>query len=368
MTTTISGISIPSSDLCHVQWRSLAWVLENGPITEANAMDYFALSPFYDRRSTNQVLRMQSMFSGQPTLDHNAQREALKRFVGIEFALVLARPEQDREGGLFVIEKRDRKGYDEFYPIASFYILKTSIYQAPSLHATLSARVLTSLSSLNELLDLARSHKPTYNSRQGYAWRISDKLKSDQELHHAKTNPAQSVDRTDSPAQSTHEPETMDIDALSVTANGPPKPTDSTQSADNSTESFNPILFRALQNTSNNFVAFKLATAIEPVSETATLPTSQAPSPSNPAQIPAVNSTSNQPSPTTTGTMPSQLPAPPRRQSMQDSLASPSAGSPKPGPKSGSVSKKKPKRVGGRLICPPITHRGSTHAFFRIIK
>ncbi|KAG0144843.1 hypothetical protein CROQUDRAFT_659389, partial [Cronartium quercuum f. sp. fusiforme G11] len=172
MANTVAGLSVPSADLCHVQWRSLAWVLENGPINEKNAMEYFSHSPFYDRRSTNQVLRMQSMFSGQPPLDPEAEKEALRKLVGVEYTLVLSKPEADREGGLFVIEKRDRKGPDESYPMASYYILKTCIYQSPSFHATLSCRLLTSLSSLYDLLALARSHKPLYDPRQGYAWKI----------------------------------------------------------------------------------------------------------------------------------------------------------------------------------------------------
>ncbi|KAA1068154.1 Mediator of RNA polymerase II transcription subunit 6 [Puccinia graminis f. sp. tritici] len=110
MTSTITCLPIPDSGLCHVQWRSLAWILEHGPLTESNVIDYFAPSPFYNRKSTNPVLRMQSMFSGQPKRDPALEQEALWYFIGIKYALVLSRPEPDREGGLFIIEKRERKG------------------------------------------------------------------------------------------------------------------------------------------------------------------------------------------------------------------------------------------------------------------
>ncbi|KAH9822360.1 MED6 mediator sub complex component-domain-containing protein [Melampsora americana] len=172
MTSTIAGLKIPSAELCHVQWRSLAWVLENGPLNETNVMEYFSLSPFYDRRSINQVLKMQSMFSGQARLDPKSEKEALKKLVGIEYSLVISKPEDDREGGLFVIEKRQRKNSEEAYPISSYYILKTCIYQSPSFHSVLSCRLLTSLSSLSDLLELARSHKPVYDPEKGYAWKI----------------------------------------------------------------------------------------------------------------------------------------------------------------------------------------------------
>ncbi|KAI9606522.1 hypothetical protein H4Q26_006056 [Puccinia striiformis f. sp. tritici PST-130] len=220
MNTTIAGLAIPDSDLCHVQWRSLAWILEHGPLNESNAIDYFALSPFYDRKSTNQVLRMQSMFSGQPKMDPASEQEALRRFVGIEYALVLSRPEPDREGG--------------YHPIASYYILKTSIYQAPSLYSTLSARVLTSLSALKELLELARQHKPIYDPRQSYAWKIKEKPES-------TTTPSDTLDKptgiqplTESTKEaeptSTHQEsdEKMDIDMTAPEGNDDESPTKTT--------------------------------------------------------------------------------------------------------------------------------------------
>ena len=38
----------------------------NGPLTSENVFDYFASSMFYDKQSNNQVLRMQTMHTGQP--------------------------------------------------------------------------------------------------------------------------------------------------------------------------------------------------------------------------------------------------------------------------------------------------------------
>lgn len=303
MTSTLAGVSIPDSDLCHVQWRSLAWVLEHGPLNESNVMDYFALSPFYDRKSTNQVLRMQSMFSGQPKMDPDSEKEALRRFIGIEYTLVLSRPESDREGGLFVIEKRDRKGYDEFHPIASYYILKASIYQAPSLYATLSARVLASLSSLQQLLELARTYKPVYDSRHSYAWKIKEKAENHAPILDRSPNHGaeESTNETDPSNQLEQERESnMDIDSTAPDDNLNVQRTTRKSSGD-TPELSNPILFRALQNTLANFPAFKPTALLNQAPEPLAISTSQAPSPANPTQISAVSSGSSDPSPASAG-------------------------------------------------------------------
>lgn len=241
-------------------------------------MDYFSLSPFYDRKSTNQVLRMQSMFSGQPKMDPVSEQEALRRLVGIQYALVLARPESDREGGLFIIEKRDRKAYDQHYPIASYYILKTSIYQAPSLYATLSARVLTSLSALKQLLELARQHKPTYDPRQSYAWKIKEKVQSGGGLDKDSTTDQQPLESSD-----LQQSDKMDMD-LPVPQKDldPPQNTPANNKTSNkdTPELSNPLLFRALQNTINNFAAFKPPKPVDPlVPERVHISASSAPSP-----------------------------------------------------------------------------------------
>lgn len=41
----------------------------NGPLTTETVFDYFATSMFYDKQSNNQVLRMQTMHTGQPILN-----------------------------------------------------------------------------------------------------------------------------------------------------------------------------------------------------------------------------------------------------------------------------------------------------------
>ena len=45
--------------------HSLSDVQANGPLTADNVFDYFSHSMFYDKQSNNQVLRMQTMHTGQ---------------------------------------------------------------------------------------------------------------------------------------------------------------------------------------------------------------------------------------------------------------------------------------------------------------
>lgn len=42
------------------------WEQANGPLTQENVFDYFATSMFYDKQSNNQVLRMQTIYTGMP--------------------------------------------------------------------------------------------------------------------------------------------------------------------------------------------------------------------------------------------------------------------------------------------------------------
>ncbi|KII93367.1 hypothetical protein PLICRDRAFT_171132 [Plicaturopsis crispa FD-325 SS-3] len=142
------------------------WIQANGPLTTANVFDYFATSMFYDKQSNNQVLRMQTMHTGMP-IENEA--EELKRFTGIEFALVQAQPPS-----LFIIHKRERLSPDEVRPLAAYFIISNRIYQSPDLYTVISNRLLTTLYSLQSSLDILRSHRPDYTPRTGFVWPIVD--------------------------------------------------------------------------------------------------------------------------------------------------------------------------------------------------
>ena len=73
------------------------------PLNEYNVMSYFATSPFFDRRSNNEQIRMQNIANGLAGgMAASQEEQELKRFTGLEFVLVHAKD------SCFVIQKRWR--------------------------------------------------------------------------------------------------------------------------------------------------------------------------------------------------------------------------------------------------------------------
>lgn len=149
-------------DLTSVQWRSVEWVMAFGALTPQTVLDYFAQSPFYDPTSNNAVLRMQTQYSFAAGAAFANESEELRRFVGIEFAVTYSEPPD-----LFIIEKRDRKSPHEAHPVAAYYVLHNSIYQAPDLYSVLSNRLLSSLFYMRTSLSSAREKKTDFHPRTG---------------------------------------------------------------------------------------------------------------------------------------------------------------------------------------------------------
>lgn len=55
----------------------------NGPLTTENVFEYFATSMFYDKQSNNQVLRMQTMHTGQSIANEAEELKYVERYVDI---------------------------------------------------------------------------------------------------------------------------------------------------------------------------------------------------------------------------------------------------------------------------------------------
>ncbi|KAI9445063.1 MED6 mediator sub complex component-domain-containing protein [Lactarius indigo] len=154
----------PQDDYSHRFFIWHEWIKANGPLTPENVFDYFASSMFYDKQSNNQVLRMQTMHTGMPISN---EAEELKRFTGVEFAVVHAEPPS-----LFIIHKRERISPEDTRPLQAYFIVNDRIYQSPDMYTVLSNRLLTSLYSLKSSLDVLRKYKPDYTPRTGFAWPI----------------------------------------------------------------------------------------------------------------------------------------------------------------------------------------------------
>ncbi|KAG5182507.1 MED6 mediator sub complex component-domain-containing protein [Tribonema minus] len=137
-----------------------------GPET---AIDYFALSPFYDRTSNNELCRMQGL------TDHVA---AMQTMTGIEYVVEELPPETDElpEPGappqprhLMVIKKQYRKSKTQAEVRGVYYIMDGTIYQAPSALALITSRLQKAAFMLSESFAALRA-LPAHNARGAYDW------------------------------------------------------------------------------------------------------------------------------------------------------------------------------------------------------
>ncbi|KAF7306612.1 MED6-domain-containing protein [Mycena indigotica] len=180
----------PTDDYSHRFFIWHEWIQANGPLTTENVFEYFTTSMFYDKQSNNQVLRMQTIHTGTAIVN---EAEELKRFTGVEFAVVHSEPPS-----LFIIHKRERLSPDQVRPLAAYFIMNNRIYQSPDVYTVLSNRLLTSLCSLQSSLDILRSHRPDYLPRTGFVWPIVESEDSKK-----KEDTSQSENRGDSNAPPT---------------------------------------------------------------------------------------------------------------------------------------------------------------------
>ncbi|KAI1797600.1 MED6-domain-containing protein [Ganoderma leucocontextum] len=214
----------PPDDYSHRFFIWHEWIQAHGPLTAENAFEYFTTSMFYDKQSNNQVLRMQTMHTGAPLVN---EAEELKRFTGIEFALV-----HSEAPSLFIIHKRERLSPDEVRPLAVYFVLNNRIYQSPDVYSLTSNRLLASLYSLQKSLDILRAHRPAYTPRTGFVWPIVEPSSGDT----AAKKRSQDV-------ETATETGTQEAEALSV-ARGIPA-----ASSDSKRRQNNMLLFNAMRTT-----------------------------------------------------------------------------------------------------------------------
>ncbi|BGP20772.1 hypothetical protein JCM10213_008910 [Rhodosporidiobolus nylandii] len=158
--------ALPS--LSHLQWRAPEFLLAvGGQLTNPSlALEYFSLSPFFDKASSNAQLRMQMMFSrgGMDGVDEEAE---LRRFTGIEYVVAHASPPN-----LFILHKRERTSPADAVVLGAFYILNGNVYQAPTLFEVLNERVLTSIHAISTSLSSLTALKPAWTPETLYHWNI----------------------------------------------------------------------------------------------------------------------------------------------------------------------------------------------------
>lgn len=124
-------VSNETEDLTASMWRDDEW-LKFYPLNAHTAIDYFSLSPFYTMDCNNEKAKLKGMpTSAIPQL-----------WPGTEFVL------QEAGGPLFVVRRQHRSSADTAKTHAIYYILEGSVYQAPTIHAAVAARLARCLHAM----------------------------------------------------------------------------------------------------------------------------------------------------------------------------------------------------------------------------
>lgn len=138
--------------LDEIQWKSPEFIQQRGLHT-GNVLEYFALSPFYDRTSNNQVLTMQFQFQQiQIPLGMSFQQFfqlKLQEMTGTEFIIAF-----NREPDFWIVRKQQRLDTNFARTLQDYYIIGANVYQAPKIYDVLSSRLLSSVLSIKNSIDL----------------------------------------------------------------------------------------------------------------------------------------------------------------------------------------------------------------------
>lgn len=135
--------------LDEIQWRTPPPF--EGGVHNNSVLYYFALSPFYDKTSNNEVLFQQGLNNANMT-QYLATRELfegrLKTMSGLEFVVAQEPAETGPNAGtgIWVINKQNRRKRqgeeDEVTVLGTYFISGENIYMAPSLSDILNSRLV----------------------------------------------------------------------------------------------------------------------------------------------------------------------------------------------------------------------------------
>lgn len=138
--------------LDEIQWRTPPPF--EGGVHNNSVLYYFALSPFYDKTSNNEVLFQQGLNNANMT-QYLATRELfegrLKTMSGLEFVVAQEPAETGPNAGtgIWVINKQNRRKRqgeeDEVTVLGTYFISGENIYMAPSLSDILNSRLVRPL-------------------------------------------------------------------------------------------------------------------------------------------------------------------------------------------------------------------------------
>lgn len=159
-----------SEPLDEIQWKSPEWIQQFGLHT-GNVLDYFAESPFYDRTSNNQVLRMQFQFQQIPPNVHPQRylQSKLTEMVGIEFVVAYV-----KEPDFWIIRKQRRLDPNSTLTEQDYYIIGANVYQSPKIYDILLARMLATTLSVKKSIDLLNKMSTFSISDGGHTYPTED--------------------------------------------------------------------------------------------------------------------------------------------------------------------------------------------------
>lgn len=164
--------------LDEIQWKSPEFIQERGLNTN-NVLEYFSLSPFYDRTSNNQVLMMQFQYQQiqipMGMTFHQYFQTRLSEMTGIEFIIAYT-----KEPDFWIVRKQKRLDPNNAITLQDYYIIGANVYQAPKIYDVLSSRLLASILSLKKSTDLLNEMTSYHISDGGHSYNnsIHDKISS----------------------------------------------------------------------------------------------------------------------------------------------------------------------------------------------
>ncbi|XP_019533888.3 mediator of RNA polymerase II transcription subunit 6 [Aedes albopictus] len=146
------GLPIAQENPLWISWHDSNWIPILNP---ANIMEYFSekSNPFYDRTCNNEIVRMQRQ-----------SLELLGNMTGVEYILLHV-----QDPILYVIRKQHRHSPTEATPLADYYIIAGTVYQAPDLASVFNSRILSTVHHLQSAFEEASSYA-RYHPSKGYSW------------------------------------------------------------------------------------------------------------------------------------------------------------------------------------------------------
>jgi len=152
-------------DQTGVCFRDSRW-LELYPLTKDTVLDYFTLSGFYDRSCNNEHLKMQRL-----------GLDKLNLMKGIEYVLSTA-----NEPDLYVITKRKRDSPTSVIPLAVYYIIRGTIFQAPNVYSVVASRTIKCLYHVQKAFQECNSYA-SFDPYTGYTWDFNKSADKISKLH-----------------------------------------------------------------------------------------------------------------------------------------------------------------------------------------